>query len=169
MAVIITSVHWYFTCAKKLLKRTIWQQFLDTFFQLTINIDGGYLLDAPHWGRFYLLPTAYVFYWDIRTLSQNLRIILLLNNFFACAGNISQMFENGNSLPNFSFTQIQSSTWWCIRNACLIPNTVDMNKINVKKIAFGSKEHTTDKKMGVSVLLRLFISSNEVCNTAYAL
>ena len=42
-------------------------------------------------------------------------------------------------------------------------------KINVKKIAFGNKEHTTDKKMGVSVLLRLFISSNEVCNTAYAL
>ena len=41
--------------------------------------------------------------------------------------------------------------------------------INVKKIAFGNKEHTTDKKMGVSVLLRPFISSNEVCNTAYAL
>ena len=37
-----------------------------------------------------------------------------------------------------------------------------VNKINVKKIAFGNKEHTTDKKMGVSVLLRLFISSNEV-------
>ena len=34
--------------------------------------------------------------------------------------------------------------------------------INVKKIAFGNKEHTTDQKMGVSVLLRLFISSNEV-------
>ena len=44
-----------------------------------------------------------------------------------------------------------------------------MFKINVKKIAFGNKKHTTDKKMGVSVLLRLFISSNEVCNTAYAL
>ena len=42
-------------------------------------------------------------------------------------------------------------------------------KLNVKKIAFGNKEHTTDQKMGVSVLLRLFISSNEVCNTAYAL
>ena len=41
--------------------------------------------------------------------------------------------------------------------------------INVKKIAFGNKEHTTDKKMGVSVLLRLLKSSNEVCNTAYAL
>ena len=26
-------------------------------------------------------------------------------------------------------------------------------KINVKKIAFGNKEHTTDKKMGVSVVL----------------
>ena len=36
-------------------------------------------------------------------------------------------------------------------------------KINVKKIAFGNKEHTTDKKMGVSVLLKLFTSSNEVC------
>ena len=44
-----------------------------------------------------------------------------------------------------------------------------MIKINVDKIAFGNKEYTTDKKMGVSVLLRLFISSNEVCNTAYAL
>ena len=42
-------------------------------------------------------------------------------------------------------------------------------RINVKTIAFGNKGHTTDKKMGVSVLLRLFISSNEVCNTAYAL
>ena len=42
-------------------------------------------------------------------------------------------------------------------------------KLNVKKIAFGNKEDTTDKKMGVSVLLRLFISSNEVCNTAYTL
>ena len=42
-------------------------------------------------------------------------------------------------------------------------------KINVKTIAFGNKEHTTDQKMGVSVLLGLFISSNEVCNTAYAL
>ena len=40
--------------------------------------------------------------------------------------------------------------------------------INVKKIAFVNKEHCADKKMGVSVLLRLFISSNEVCNTAYA-
>ena len=39
-------------------------------------------------------------------------------------------------------------------------------QINVKKISFGNKEHITDKKMGVSVLLRLFISSNEVCNTA---
>ena len=44
---------------------------------------------------------------------------------------------------------------------------VDANKR--KKIAFGNKEHTTDLKMGVSDLLRLFISSNEVCNTAYAL
>ena len=42
-------------------------------------------------------------------------------------------------------------------------------QINVKKITFENKERTTDKKMGVSVLLRLFISSNEVYNTAYAL
>ena len=41
--------------------------------------------------------------------------------------------------------------------------------INVKKSAFGNKGHTTDKKMGVSVLLKLFISSNEIRNTAYAL
>ena len=45
---------------------------------------------------------------------------------------------------------------------------LDKCKINVIKIAFGNKEHTTDKKIGVSVLLRLFISSNEVYNTAYA-
>ena len=44
-----------------------------------------------------------------------------------------------------------------------------MIRINVKIIAFGNKEHTTDQKMGVSILLRLFISSNEVCNTAYTL
>ena len=41
--------------------------------------------------------------------------------------------------------------------------------VNVKKIAFGNKKHTTDQKMGVSVLLRFFISSNGVCNTACAL
>ena len=34
--------------------------------------------------------------------------------------------------------------------------------INVKKIAFGNKECATDKKIGVSILLRLFISSNEI-------
>ena len=38
-----------------------------------------------------------------------------------------------------------------------------------KKVEFGNKEHTTNQKMGVLVLLRLFISSNEACNTAYAL
>ena len=48
-------------------------------------------------------------------------------------------------------------------------NNIRLLYINIKKIAFGNKEHTTDQKMGVSVLLRLFISSNEVCNTAYAL
>ena len=35
--------------------------------------------------------------------------------------------------------------------------------INVKKIASGNKEHTTDKETRVSVLLNLFISSNDVC------
>ena len=35
-------------------------------------------------------------------------------------------------------------------------------QINVKKIAFGNEEHITDQKMGVSILLRLFISSDEV-------
>ena len=44
-----------------------------------------------------------------------------------------------------------------------------MYTINVKKTAFGNKEHTTDQKMGVSVLLRLFISSNEARTTAHAL
>ena len=43
-----------------------------------------------------------------------------------------------------------------------------LNKLK-QKIAYGNKERTTDKKMGVSDLLKLFISSNEVCNTAYAL
>ena len=38
-------------------------------------------------------------------------------------------------------------------------------EINDRKIAFGNKEHTTDQKMRVSVLLRLFISSNKVCNS----
>ena len=36
----------------------------------------------------------------------------------------------------------------------------DYHKINVKKIAFGKKEHTMDSKRGASVLLRLLISSN---------
>ena len=61
----------------------------------------------------------------------------------------------------------RGKTLSCAPNWMLLGNTC--GKINVKKIAFGNKEHTTDKKMGVSVLLRLFISSNEVCNTAYAL
>ena len=32
------------------------------------------------------------------------------------------------------------------------------NQINIKKVVFGNKEHTTDSKMGVSVLLRLFVT-----------
>ena len=43
------------------------------------------------------------------------------------------------------------------------------SQINVKNNAFGNNEHTTDWKMGVLVLLRSVISSNDVCNTAYAL
>ena len=39
--------------------------------------------------------------------------------------------------------------------------TLTWIRINVKKFAFGNKEHTTDQEMGVSVLLRHFISSNE--------
>ena len=62
----------------------------------------------------------------------------------------------------------------CLNTVTLYVTTVQTSakkaiRINVKKIAFGNKEHTTEQKMGVSVLLRLFISSNEVCNTAYAL
>ena len=45
----------------------------------------------------------------------------------------------------------------------------EVSQINVKEIAFGNKQRNTDQKMRVSVLLRLFLSSNEVCNTAYAL
>ena len=64
--------------------------------------------------------------------------------------------------------------WWLVqkraRVVIICKATSDWLHVirNVKKIAFWNKEHTTDKKMGVSVLLRLFISSNEVCNTAYA-
>ena len=36
--------------------------------------------------------------------------------------------------------------------------TGHVTRISIKKIAFGNREHTADKKMGVSVLLRLFIS-----------
>ena len=70
-------------------------------------------------------------------------------------------------VPNIFF-------FWCLGKAVLRDRGISLVsslfcKINVKKIAFGNKEHTTDKKMGVSVLLRLFISSNGVCNTAYTL
>ena len=40
---------------------------------------------------------------------------------------------------------------------------------NGKKIALETKNTLQIRKKGVSVLLRLFISSNKVCNTAYAL
>ena len=48
-------------------------------------------------------------------------------------------------------------------------NKLRINKMNVKKIGFGNKEHSMNEIIGVSVLLTLFISSNEACNTAYAL
>ena len=58
-----------------------------------------------------------------------------------------------------------------VRGDVLLPSHGTNTSCSVmsKKIAFGNKEHTTDYKMGVTVLLRLFISSNEVCNTTYAL
>ena len=37
-----------------------------------------------------------------------------------------------------------------------------VRKLNVKKTAFGNKELTTDQKMGVSVLLRLFIRRSKL-------
>ena len=46
-----------------------------------------------------------------------------------------------------------------IQGDSVTPLNVELT-INVKKIAFGTKQHTTDKKMGASVLLRLFISTN---------
>ena len=64
-------------------------------------------------------------------------------------------------LETFLFIKPPTETWNQVREL--------LNKINVKKIDFGNKEHITDKKIGVSVLLRLFISSNEVFNTADAL
>ena len=42
---------------------------------------------------------------------------------------------------------------------------ISLRGINVKTMAFGNKEHTTDQKMGVSVLLRRFISNNEITLT----
>ena len=50
-----------------------------------------------------------------------------------------------------------------------VPGLAKYTRIDIKKIAFGNKEHTKDQQMGVSVLLRLFISSNKVRNTAYTL
>ena len=71
-------------------------------------------------------------------------------------------------------TKLQISLWihanlfLCFRqNAVLCCHLMQL--INVKTISFWKKEHTTDMKMGVSVLLRLFISSNEVCNIEYTL
>ena len=46
---------------------------------------------------------------------------------------------------------------------------VQCTKINVKKVIIWNNEHIADQKMWVLVLLRLFISSYEVCNTAYAI
>ena len=49
------------------------------------------------------------------------------------------------------------------RHTALIP-LLQCSKINVKKIAFGNREHTTDKKMGVSVLLRNLNAHNASTN-----
>ena len=62
-----------------------------------------------------------------------------------------------------------SAAFGRLRDSVWDRSGIGLDTINGKKIDFGNKEHTTDKKIGVSVLLRLFISSNEVCNTAYAL
>ena len=56
-----------------------------------------------------------------------------------------------------------------VSSSSLFHHRLYFMQINVKKIAIGNKEYTTDQKMGVSVLLRLFISSNEIYNTTYAL
>ena len=52
-------------------------------------------------------------------------------------------------------------------------NLFSMSRANKRQKDFVWKQTThyknTDKKIEVSVLLRLFISSNKVCNTAYAL
>ena len=69
-----------------------------------------------------------------------------------------------DNIVGYTFVLFQVKNEWVRKNRPHLDT-----KINVKNIAFGNKEHTIDKKMGVSVLLRLFISSNEVCNTAYAL
>ena len=86
-----------------------------------------------------------------------------------------ELFSNKSQFVGQSLVDNHSRNALVIRftlqltsNLCFITQQFT-DIINVKKIAFVNKEHTTDKKMGVLVLLRLFISSNEVRNTAYAL
>ena len=58
----------------------------------------------------------------------------------------------------------------CLKGEVLRRSSYCVNISNKRqKIAFRNKEHTTDQKMGVSILSRLFTSSNAVCNNAYAL
>ena len=74
---------------------------------------------------------------------------------------------------NVDYDLVTLKTEYCIRQCLGAPaasQTTKLHmKINVKKIALRNKENTTDKKLGVSAPRRLFISSNEVRNTAHAL
>ena len=82
---------------------------------------------------------------------------------------INQCFHMEMRTDTFCSTSQDKFEWECYKNSIYLTNPWLVRVINVKKIAFWNKEHTTDKKNGVSVLLRLSISSNEVCNIAYAL
>ena len=95
---------------------------------------------------------GFTWFYFYNMLLGNFIVNRSINNVYIICG--TKRILNGRSLFKVLFTRIYSFMSFII---------------NVKKIAFGNKEHTTDKKMGVSVLLRLFISSNEVCNTTYAL
>ena len=95
---------------------------------------------------------GYTWFYFYNMLLGNFIVNRSINNVYIICG--TKRILNGRSLFKVLFTRIYSFMSFII---------------NVKKNAFGNKEHTTYKKMGVSVLLRLFISSNDVCNTTYAL
>ena len=79
------------------------------------------------------------------------------------------LFHNSYNEMKKQNAEFKDNVLLGIKVAPGVSSYLKYSKINVKKIDFGNKEHTTDQKMGVSVLLRLFTSSNEVCNAAYAL